>query len=80
VDAAAIERLICEHLQEILKIGAHDADPLVNFDDLGLDSAAAIGLVGELEDQLNLELDPTLAYDFPNARSLALAVAGMGRR
>lgn len=77
MDAGNIESWICAYLQKILGLTADQVDPLTGFDELGLDSAAAIGLVGELEEWVELELDPTLAYDFPNARALAGTVAAM---
>jgi acyl carrier protein len=77
VDAEAIERWICAYLEKTLKLSAGEVDPTAAFDDFGLDSAAAIGLVGELEDWLRIELEPTLAYDFPNTRALSGEIAAM---
>jgi acyl carrier protein len=35
-----------------------------------LDSAAAVGMTGELADWLDHEMDPTLLYDYPTIESL----------
>lgn len=42
--------------------------PFVNY---GLDSVQAVRLTAELEDWLDCRLAPTLAYDYPNIRTLA---------
>ncbi|MEL6606584.1 MAG: acyl carrier protein, partial [Cyanobacteria bacterium J06614_10] len=36
----------------------------------GLDSSAAIGLTGDLEDWLGQSVDPTLLYDYPTVDAL----------
>ncbi len=42
--------------------------PLTDF---GLESRLAISITGELEDWLDLELDPTIFFDFPTIVDLA---------
>ena len=36
----------------------------------GLDSADAVGLSGEIEERLHVELDPTLVFEYPTLRQL----------
>jgi acyl-CoA synthetase (AMP-forming)/AMP-acid ligase II len=36
----------------------------------GLDSSAAVGLTGDLEDWLETEIDPTLLYDYPTVEAI----------
>lgn len=42
-----------------------------SFDSYGIDSAAAVSLVGDLEDWMGIELDPTIVYDYPSIDQLA---------
>jgi acyl carrier protein len=37
----------------------------------GFDSVFALSLCGEIEDEYGLEVDPTLAWDFPTVRGIA---------
>lgn len=41
------------------------------FVELGLDSMSAVALSGDIEVALNIELPPTLIWDYPNIVSLA---------
>nr|VFK24452.1 MAG: malonyl CoA-acyl carrier protein transacylase [Candidatus Kentron sp. MB] len=47
------------------------------FAHYGLDSAAVVGLSGELGEWLGESLSPTLIYDYPTIDSLALHLAGV---
>ena len=49
-------------------------EPLPQY---GIDSAAAVGLTGELEDWLSRRLSPTLVYNYPTIRALASHLAGI---
>ncbi|HEV2149633.1 MAG TPA: beta-ketoacyl synthase N-terminal-like domain-containing protein, partial [Longimicrobiaceae bacterium] len=51
-------------------------DPREPFAVYGLDSAAAVGLSGELEEWLGRTLPPTLLYDHPSIERLARHLAG----
>ncbi len=46
----------------------HVNEPLSNY---GLNSIQAVTLVGEIDDWLNVEFEPTLAWDYPTIESLA---------
>lgn len=56
-----------------LPVGQLDLDK--PFIDMGLDSAALVGMIGDIEDFLGRDLDPTLAYDHPTVRKFAAAVS-----
>lgn len=43
----------------------------LSFDSHGIDSAAAVSLVADLEDWMGVELDPTIVYDYPSIDQLA---------
>jgi acyl carrier protein len=66
------------HLAEALEIKADQIDPDAPFDRYGLDSYAAVNLVGELEDWLKCELSPTSPYDYPTVAKLARYLSESG--
>lgn len=61
---------IVSYLANLLEISPDEIEIDVSFDIYGLDSSAAIGLTGELEDWLGKEVDPTLLYDYPTVEAL----------
>lgn len=63
------------HLAELLDISPDDVDTDITFDRYGLDSSAAIGLTGELEDWLGISIEPTLLYDYPTVEALVWYLA-----
>ena len=70
-----IQGWLVSHMAELLEIEPDEVDVTIPFDHYGLDSSAAIGLIGDLEDWLSSELDPTLMYDYPTIEALAQQVA-----
>lgn len=58
------------YLANLLEVSSDDIDTEVPFDTYGLDSSAAIGLTGDLEDWIGKEVDPILLYDYPTVESL----------
>ena len=67
-----IHNWLIAYLAELLQIEAREIDIKIPFDSYGLDSATAIGLTGDLETWLAIELDPTLIYDYPSVETLSL--------
>ncbi len=61
--------LVC-YLSELLEIEPSEVDVTIPFERYGLDSSAAVGMSGDLEEWLGSELDPTLMYDYPTIESL----------
>jgi acyl carrier protein len=55
----------------ITGVRPQEVSPVVPFTRLGLDSAAAVALTGELEEWLGRRLDPTLLYDYTTIEALA---------
>jgi acyl carrier protein len=66
-----VKAWICSYVADILGIESAEVDVNENFDLLGVDSASGIGLVGDLESLLHIEVDPTLIYDYPNIELLS---------
>ena len=67
---AKIQTWICNYVADLLEVDVSKIDVTIPFDRYGLDSSAAVGLAGDLEDYLEEELDPTLLYDYPTIESL----------
>lgn len=65
-----IKEWIVNYLADLLEAEPEEIDVTVPFDRYGLDSSAAVGLTGELEDWLGEEVSPTLLYDYPTVESL----------
>ncbi|OUS90153.1 acyl carrier protein [Rhodococcus sp. NCIMB 12038] len=51
-----------------------DVDPHLPLAELGIESVSAVSLCGEIEDRWDLELDPTVVFDYPTIAELAVFV------
>ncbi|MEM9535139.1 MAG: acyl carrier protein [Cyanobacteria bacterium P01_E01_bin.45] len=69
--SSKIQDWMINYIADLLQASSDDIDTDTPFDRFGLDSAAAIGMTGELEDWLDLEIDPTLMYDYPTIKGMA---------
>ena len=69
--AEDIQDWMVRYLASLLEVDPDDVDPATSFDRYGLDSSAAIGMTGDLQDWLGKEVEPTLLYDYPTVDSLA---------
>jgi acyl carrier protein len=77
-DEPAIERWLVARLAALLGQPEGDVDITAPFSYYSLDSVAAVGLSGELEDWLGIELPVTLIWDYPSIESLSRHLAGRG--
>ncbi|MGK7948937.1 MAG: acyl carrier protein [Xenococcaceae cyanobacterium] len=66
-----VQTWIVNYVAELLEVNPNRIDVTIPFDRYGLDSSAAVGLAGDLEDWLERELDPTLLYDYPTIKTLS---------
>ncbi len=73
-----IQAWLLARLGEELKLDPGSIDVRAPFSHYGLDSMAAVSLVGQLETWLGRELSPTLPYDYPNVHALAAHLSGLG--
>jgi acyl carrier protein len=71
VVASDIGDWIVNYLNDLLKIPVKQIDRQEPFESLGLDSAAAIAIVGELEEWLGIDIEPTAPYDYPTIDKLS---------
>jgi acyl carrier protein len=70
ISATEIQDWIVAYLADLLEIEPEEINVTIAFDRYGLNSSVAIGLTGDLEDWLGIELDPTLLYDYPTVETL----------
>jgi acyl carrier protein len=71
-----IEAVLSAYVAHRTKTPAAEVDRTRRFDHLGLDSADAVALMGELEDFVGRPLSAFLPYTFPTIEQLAREVAG----
>ena len=69
--ADAIQDWLVSHVALELRVDYREIDLREPFANYGLNSTAAVGLSGELEEWLGLELSPTLLWDYPTIEILA---------
>jgi acyl carrier protein len=70
-----IEAMLAGYVAHRTKTPVDEIDRNRRFDRLGLDSADAVTLVGELEDFVGHPLSAFLPYEFPTIGQLARQVA-----
>ena len=66
-----IETIIKSYLAKLLSVDPVTISSTTSFDKYGFDSTAVVGLSGALSDELNIDLDANIAYDFPTVKLLA---------
>ena len=71
VDKESIQAWFLANLAEKLKMDISEIDVQASFMDYGVSSIIMVEIEGELEDWLEVELDPTLLWDHPSIESLA---------
>ena len=72
----SIQTWLAKWIANELKIAVDAIDMGKSFIYYGLDSVTAIGLVGDLEVWLERQFSPTLAWDYPDIKTLAQQLAG----
>jgi acyl carrier protein len=65
-----IQWWLTDYLAALLGEPSEAVNIKLSFESHGLDSAAAVSLVADLEDWTGLELDPTIVYDYPTVAGL----------
>lgn len=71
-----IQDWLISYLAELLDLEHDEIDIKRTFEHYGLDSAAAAGLIGDMETWLGKKLAPTLLYNYPNIKTLTEFLAG----
>jgi acyl carrier protein len=70
-----LRQWLMEHLSKTLKTERARLDPDAPFARYGLNSLDAVTLVMDLEDELGVELPPTLLWDHPTINKCAAHLA-----
>ena len=66
-----IEALLVERVADLLELDPTDIDPMAPHASYGLDSATALMLAADLEEDLGVPMPDSLAWDYPTLRELA---------
>jgi acyl carrier protein len=73
--AQSLGRWLTECVAEHLTRPADTIDASVPLSDYGLDSVYALSVIAELEDRLDVSLDPAVMWDNPTIDALSTALA-----
>jgi acyl carrier protein len=63
------------YVSRTLDVPVEKVDPNAEFDALGFDSAAAVALVVDIGEWLNMDLEPAVLFDFPTISAFAEHIA-----
>ena len=62
---------LASQLASYLEIPATAIDPMVPLAEMGVDSVHAVSLVGDVEVHFDIDVDPTLIFDYPTLSHIA---------
>jgi acyl carrier protein len=71
ISQAQIEEWLVSYLSQLLEVDSSEIDLKVPLERYGLDSSAAVGLTGDLENFLGRDLEPTILYDYTTIAALS---------
>jgi len=71
VSVLEIQCWLVERVAAYLEKTPEDISTTLPLADMGMDSMYALSLCGDIEDKLNLEVEPTLAWDHPSIEAIA---------
>jgi acyl carrier protein len=66
-----ILRWLTAQLASYLEVPATAIDPMVPLAEIGVDSVHAVSLVGDVEAHFDIDVDPTLIFDYPTLAHIA---------
>ncbi|MFF3325073.1 acyl carrier protein [Streptomyces sp. NPDC002889] len=75
MSASDLEQWLTDRVAFHLQRLADEIDPTTPLADYGIDSVAAIGICGEIEERHRLPVSATIAYDFPTVRAISAHLA-----
>ncbi len=71
---SVVESWLVAYLADILEIETDKIEVNTPIEEYGLDSKTALGMIADLEDEFDCEIDPSLVYESPTIQSLSLLV------
>jgi acyl carrier protein len=66
-----ILRWLTTQLASYLEVSATTINPMVPLAEMGVDSVHAISLVGDVEMHYDIDVDPTMIFDYPTLSRIA---------
>lgn len=75
-----IEAWLIDNLALQIGIASSELDPTKPLTDYGIDSLMALLLAGDLEEWLDLQISPTVAWDYKTVRDLATYISNLLER
>ena len=72
---SSISDWLIDRVAELLDLPARDIDTSLPLAELGIDSVGAVSLVGEVEDEWEIDVDPTMIFDYPTIDDIAVFIA-----
>lgn len=70
-DRRSILRWLTAQLASYLEMPATAIDPTVPLAEIGVDSVHAVSLVGDVEAHFDIDVDPTMIFDYPTLAHIA---------
>ena len=70
-ETVAIESWLVDRVVAYGRVDTGTFTPETPLAELGLDSVYALTLCGDIEDEYDLDVDPTIVWDHPTIRELA---------
>jgi acyl carrier protein len=77
VNKQEVQAWMIDYLAKLLMLDRARIDVNDTFESYGLDSAAMVGMTGDLSDWLKVEIDPVIAYDHPSIDTLSTQVVAV---
>lgn len=74
-DPASLRAWLTGRVAYYVERSPGDVDPDAKLVGYGLDSVYALSLCGDIEDEYDLEVDPTLAWDHPTINAIVEVLA-----
>ncbi|MDT5336596.1 MAG: hypothetical protein QOD90_2101 [Mycobacterium sp.] len=71
VDRRTILRWLTARLASYLEVPATTIDLMVPLAEMGVDSVHALSLVGDVEAHFDIDVDPTMIFDYPTLSHIA---------
>ena len=66
-----ILRWLITRVASYLALTPSAVDPMVPLAEMGVDSVYAVSLVGEVEAHFDIDVDPTMIFDYPTLSHIA---------
>ena len=66
-----ILRWLTTQLASYLEVPAASISPMVPLAEMGVDSVHAVSLVGDVEAHFDIDVEPTLIFDYPTLARIA---------